>query len=179
MNRITDAQTVLSEYGLSIEQILAGEGVDFDPETRLNKKVSYVQYDFAKKVIDACLSDLEAAYRAIEDLEATLSETSEQLASTEDAAKSATGQVKRMLTGEDRFAKAEQLLAKFESQFEQLQRDKQVDLSTIKKLRKEVGELIELKETVPQLKSDVEAVLENLENHLRDAGVDIPANDDI
>lgn len=177
MTRIDPESTVLSKYGLTVDAILDGDAADFDPEKKLNRKGSYVQYDFAKAIVGAYADDLLQAYRVIEELEAELAEVTGNLESVSGQAQKASTQVKRMLAGDQKFADAEKLLAKFESQMELLAKDKQVDQATITKLRTEVSELITLRDEVPKLRADVDAVLTNLQSYFEEADIPIPFDD--
>jgi chromosome segregation ATPase len=179
MKRITADTTSLNEFGLTPELILQGERAEFDPEPKPNpKKASYVRHDFAVKLMEAYADDLLQAYRAIDELEMQVTNLQDELEKTEETATKAAGQVKDMLKGNEEFANAEKLLAKFEQQLEQLAQDKQMDKSTIDKLQNEVKELVELRDTVPALKEDVNTVLMNLRSYFDEEGIEIPKVDD-
>ena len=179
MNQITADTTSLNEFGLTPELILQGERAEFDPEAKPNpKKATYVRYDFAMKLIDAYADDLLQAYRKIDELEMQIVELGDENEKTTEAANKAAGQVKDMLKSEQEFADAEKLLAKFEQQLEQLAQDKEMDKSTIEKLQVEVNELVELRDTVPQLEQDVNNVLANLKTYFDEEGIVLPDVDD-
>lgn len=178
IERINPDATSLGALGLTVDMILGGESLDIDPEQKvLPRKQQYVRYDFAKQVIDACITDLTEAYRVVEELEGELARTGEDLENVSGQARTATAQVRQVLAGEEKLSNAEKLLAKFESQLDLLEKDKQADQTMITKLKGEVAELIELKETVPRLEADVNQVLTNLQGYLEEAGVDIPDPD--
>jgi len=67
---------------------------------------------------------------------------------------------------------AETLLAKFENQMSTFAKDKQMDKETIEALRTQVSELMELKETVPQLEEAVNTVLANLKMYMDEEGIE-------
>ena len=175
MRAITPEQTSLSELGMTLDIVLSGEKVDFDPETKINKRANdYVLLDFAKKVADAYADDLLAAYRAIEELEQEVDQLREELGETAQAAETSAGQAKQLLKGEQEFADAEKLLAKFEQQLEAFAADKRIDKETIEKLNRQVRELKELGEKVPQLEADVNEVLANLRSYFEEEGISMP-----
>lgn len=176
MNRITADMTALGELNpeLTPDVILSGERIEFDPEAKLNKKIDYVQFDFAVKIVNAYADDLLSAYRAIEELERENDELRGQLAEARKAAQESGAQVKQMLSGDKKFADAEKLLARFEQQLDILAKDKQADKSTIANLSSQVRELAQLRDTVPQLEADVNAVLDHLRSYFAEEGMDIP-----
>ena len=57
-------------------------------------------------------------------------------------------------------------------------KDKQMDKETIEALRQQVAELMELKETVPQLEDAVNTVLANLKLYMDEEGIEISDLDD-
>lgn len=176
MRSIEQEATSLNALGLGIDLILTGEKIEFDPEKKVNKKDDYVNYEFAVKIVDAYADDLLAAYRAIEALEEENSSLQKDLDDAVKAAETANGQVRKLLDGDKELENAEKLLAKFEQQMETLAKGKEMDKTTISKLTAQVNELIALKETVPQLEADVNAVLENLRTYFAEEG--IPMEDD-
>ena len=186
MNTITE--TALSEYGMTPDVILGGEQIEFDPEAKVNaRKEKYVLYDFAKKLVDACISDLVDAYRTIEELEGQNTDLSTQASEAADAANKSSDQVRRVLAKNKEFQAAEQMLAKVEQQLDTFARDKKMDEETIQGLRSQVEnlkgqvtELNHLKETVPQLEADVNQVLADLRSYMEEEGIpvdDIPVDD--
>lgn len=179
MNAITE--TALSEYGMTPDVILGGEQIEFDPETKVNaRKEKYVLYDFAKKLVDACISDLVDAYRTIEELEGQNTDLSTQASEAADAANKSSDQVRRVLAKNQEFQAAEQMLAKVEQQLDTFARDKKMDEETIQGLRSQVEnlkgqvtELNHLKETVPQLEADVNQVLADLRSYMEEEGIPV------
>lgn len=169
--------TSLNEHGLTPELILNGERIEFDAEEKVNtRKNSYVRYDFAEKIINACMGDLTLAYQKIEELESELSELGANYDSMQKEAETSAGQVQKMLAGEKELGDAEKLLAKFEQQLDALAKDKASDKATIASLTTQVQELVELRDTVPQLEADVNAVLDNLRSYFAEEGIDIPGD---
>lgn len=179
MNAITE--TALSEYGMTPDVILGGEQIEFDPEAKVNaRKEKYVLYDFAKKLVDACISDLVDAYRTIEELEGQNIDLSTQASEAADAANKSSDQVRRVLAKNQEFQAAEQMLAKVEQQLDTFARDKKMDEETIQGLRSQVEnlkgqvtELNHLKETVPQLEADVNQVLADLRSYMEEEGIPV------
>lgn len=179
MNAITE--TALSEYGMTPDVILGGEQIEFDPEAKVNaRKEKYVLYDFAKKLVDACISDLVDAYRTIEELEGKNTDLSTQASEAADAANKSSDQVRRVLAKNQEFQAAEQMLAKVEQQLDTFARDKKMDEETIQGLRSQVEnlkgqvtELNHLKETVPQLEADVNQVLADLRSYMEEEGIPV------
>ena len=179
MNAITE--TALSEYGMTPDVILGGEQIEFDPEAKVNaRKEKYVLYDFAKKLVDACISDLVDAYRTIEELEGQNTDLSTQASEAADAANKSSDQVRRVLAKNQEFQAAEQMLAKVEQQLDTFARDKKMDEETIQGLRSQVEslkgqvtELNHLKETVPQLEADVNQVLADLRSYMEEEGIPV------
>ena len=179
MNTITE--TALSEYGMTPDVILGGEQIEFDPEAKVNaRKEKYVLYDFAKKLVDACISDLVDAYRTIEELEGQNTDLSTQASEAADAANKSSDQVRRVLAKNQEFQAAEQMLAKVEQQLDTFARDKKMDEETIQGLRSQVEnlkgqvtELNHLKETVPQLEADVNQVLADLRSYMEEEGIPV------
>lgn len=179
MNAITE--TALSEYGMTPDVILGGEQIEFDPEAKVNaRKEKYVLYDFAKKLVDACISDLVDAYRTIEELEGQNTDLSTQALEAADAANKSSDQVRRVLAKNQEFQAAEQMLAKVEQQLDTFARDKKMDEETIQGLRSQVEnlkgqvtELNHLKETVPQLEADVNQVLADLRSYMEEEGIPV------
>ena len=179
MNAITE--TALSEYGMTPDVILGGEQIEFDPEAKVNaRKEKYVLYDFAKKLVDACISDLVDAYRTIEELEGQNTDLSTQASEAADAANKSSDQVRRVLAKNQEFQAAEQMLAKVEQQLDTFARDKKMDEETIQGLRSQVEnlkgqvtELNHLKETVPQLEADVNQVLADLRSYMEEQGIPV------
>lgn len=179
MNAITE--TALSEYGMTPDVILGGEQIEFDPEAKVNaRKEKYVLYDFAKKLVDACISDLVDAYRTIEELERQNTDLSTQASEAADAANKSSDQVRRVLAKNQEFQAAEQMLAKVEQQLDTFARDKKMDEETIQGLRSQVEnlkgqvtELNHLKETVPQLEADVNQVLADLRSYMEEEGIPV------
>lgn len=179
MNAITE--TALSEYGMTPDVILGGEQIEFDPEAKVNaRKEKYVLYDFAKKLVDACISDLVDAYRTIEELEGQNTDLSTQASEAADAANKSSDQVRRVLAKNKEFQAAEQMLAKVEQQLDTFARDKKMDEETIQGLRSQVEnlkgqvtELNHLKETVPQLEADVNQVLADLRSYMEEEGIPV------
>lgn len=175
MNQITADITSLNEFGLTPELILQGERAEFDPEAKPNpKKATYVRYDFATKLVGAYADDLLQAYQKINELEMQITNLQDEVGKATETANKAAGQVKDMLKGDQEFADAEKLLAKFEQQLEQLAQDKELDKSTIQELQKEVEELDNLRKTVPQLEQDVNTVLANLKSYFDEEGIELP-----
>lgn len=174
MERITADMTSLSEFKMTPELILDGERAEFDPEQKIAKHVDYVRYDFMKKLVGAYADDLLNAYRTVEGLEAENEKLSQELLAAQENAAASAEQVKRMLDGEASFSEAEKLLATFEQQLETLAANKKADEATIKDLRAKVQELIKLEKTVPQLKEDVTAVLNNLRSYFAEEGIEMP-----
>lgn len=176
MRSIEHEATSLNEFGLSVDRIMTGDKIEFDPVKKINKREDYVPSDFATKIVDAYAEDLLAAYRVIEALEeenATLAQIKEE---AETAAETANGQVKKLLEGERELANAEKLLAKFEQQMETLAKGKEMDRTMIQQLKAQVNELIGLRDTVPQLEAEVNQILENLRSYFAEEG--IPMEDD-
>lgn len=179
MNAITE--TALSEYGMTPDVILGGEQIEFDPEAKVNaRKEKYVLYDFAKKLVDACISDLVDAYRTIEELEGQNTDLSTQASEAADAANKSSDQVRRVLAKNQEFQAAEQMLAKVEQQLDTFARDKKMDEETIQglhsqveNLKGQVTELNHLKETVPQLEADVNQVLADLRSYMEEEGIPV------
>lgn len=179
MNTITE--TALSEYGMTPDVILGGEQIEFDPEAKVNaRKEKYVLYDFAKKLVDACISDLVDAYRTIEELEGQNTDLSTQASEAADAANKSSDQVRRVLAKNKEYQAAEQMLAKVEQQLDTFARDKKMDEETIQGLRSQVEnlkgqvtELNHLKETVPQLEADVNQVLADLRSYMEEEGIPV------
>lgn len=179
MNAITE--TALSEYGMTPDVILGGEQIEFDPEAKVNaRKEKYVLYDFAKKLVDACISDLVDAYRTIEELEGQNTDLSTQASEAADAANKSSDQVRRVLAKNQEFQAAEQMLAKVEQQLDTFARDKKMDEEAIQGLRSQVEnlkgqvtELNHLKETVPQLEADVNQVLADLRSYMEEEGIPV------
>ena len=161
--------------------ILGGEQIEFDPEAKVNaRKEKYVLYDFAKKLVDACISDLVDAYRTIEELEGQNTDLSTQASEAADAANKSSDQVRRVLAKNQEFQAAEQMLAKVEQQLDTFARDKKMDEETIQGLRSQVEnlkgqvtELNHLKETVPQLEADVNQVLADLRSYMEEEGIPV------
>ena len=176
MKRITADQTALAGLSpeLTPDVILSGERVEIDPAEKLNRKEKYVLYSFAESIINAYAEDLLAAYQAIEALEQENEDVSKELADMTKAAETCNAQLKKVLAGEKAFADAEKLLARFEQQMDTLAKDKQVNESTIASLRSQVKDLVKLKEEVPQLKEDVNAVLQLLRSYFDEAGIEAP-----
>lgn len=178
MRSINPDTTSLKDFNLTLDVILNGEKAEFEPEKKvMPRKVDYVQCDFATKVVDAYANDLLEAYRAIEALEAENDRLREESAESAKAAEASTAQVRKILQGDQKFADAEKLLAKFEQQLETLAKDKQADKSTIEALRSQVVELNELKHTVPKLQEDVNHVLDNLRGYFEAEGLEMPGDD--
>lgn len=172
MRTIEQETTALNEYGLGLDLILSGEKAEIDPETKINaKKNKYILHDVATKIIDAYAEDLLTAYRAIEELEGEIDRLSADLDETSKAVQTSNGQVKKLLAGEQELANAEKLLAKFEQQMDTLAKGKEMDKTVINNLTAQVNELIELRDTVPQLEADVNAVLENLRTYFEEEGI--------
>lgn len=177
MNTITE--TALSEYGMTPDKILSGEQIELDPEVKVNpRKEKYVQYEFAKKLVNFCISDLLDAYRAIETLEGEKEDLTTQASEAAEAANKSSDQVRKVLAKDKEFAAAERMLAKVEQQLDTFAKDKKLDQETINSLRAQVGdlkgqvsELNHLKETVPQLEADVNQVLANLRMYLEEEGI--------
>lgn len=179
MERISAENTSLNEFGLTPEIILSGERAEFDPEAKPNpRKNTYVRHDFAEKLVGAYADDLVAAYRVIEELESEVDELKATLSETSQAAETSTKQVRQMLKDDKEFAEAEKLLATFENQLETLMKNKEMDKETIANLNSQIAELIEFRDTVPQLKADVEVVLNNLRSYFEEEGITIPDVDD-
>lgn len=179
MKRIVSDQTSLQELGMSVEMILAGDNhVEVEPEPKLKRKEQYLRYDFATKIMDAYGDDLLAAYRAIEELEEENASLQTELKQATDAANKASKQVRSVLAKEKEVQAAENLLAKFENQMSTFAKDKQMDKETIEALRQQVAELMELKETVPQLEDAVNTVLANLKLYMDEEGIEISDLDD-
>lgn len=173
MKRIVSEQTSLHDLGMSVETILAGDNhVEVEPEAKVNRKEQYLRYDFATKVMDAYGDDLLAAYRVIEELEAENEALQEEVKQATDAANKASKQVRSVLAKEKEVQAAETLLAKFEHQMSTFAKDKQMDKETIEALRTQVSELMELKETVPQLEEAVNTVLANLKMYMDEEGIE-------
>lgn len=173
MKRIVSEQTSLHDLGMSVETILAGDNhVEVEPEAKVNRKERYLRYDFATKIMDAYGDDLLAAYRVIEELEAENEALQEELKQATDAANKASEQVRSVLAKEKEVQAAETMLAKFESQMSTFAKDKQMDKETIEALRTQVSELMELKETVPQLEEAVNTVLANLKMYMDEEGIE-------
>lgn len=185
MRSINAEDTSLNEFGMTPELLLSGETCEFDAETKLNRKESYVKLEFARKLADAYHSDLVRAYRAIESLEGEVEELKAQNENLSASGQKAAAQANALLKGNDDFKKAEQLLAKFEQQIETFAKDKRADKATIEQLqaeagglRRQVDELIELKEKVPQLENDVNQVLDYLRECLEAEGIEVPDYED-
>lgn len=173
MKRIVSEQTSLHDLGMSVETILAGDNhVEVEPEAKVNRKEQYLRYDFTTKVMDAYGDDLLAAYRVIEELEAENEALQEEVKQATDAANKASKQVRSVLAKEKEVQAAETLLAKFENQMSTFAKDKQMDKETIEALRTQVSELMELKETVPQLEEAVNTVLANLKMYMDEEGIE-------
>lgn len=173
MKRIVSEQTSLHDLGMSVEIILAGDNhVEVEPEAKVNRNEQYLRYDFATKIMDAYGDDLLAAYRVIEELEAENEALQEEVKQATDAANKASKQVRSVLAKEKEVQAAETLLAKFENQMSTFAKDKQMDKETIEALRTQVSELMELKETVPQLEEAVNAVLANLKMYMDEEGIE-------
>lgn len=174
MERITADMTTLNEFGMTPEMILGGERAEIDPEPKTDKKTSYIRYDFATKLVDAYADDLLLAYRTVQEMEAEVTRLTQELSQAQSEAASSKDQAQRLLSGESSFAEAEKLLATFEQQLESLAASKQADESMIENLSAQVQELIELRDTVPQLKEDVNAVLNNLRSYFEEEGIEMP-----
>ena len=173
MKRIVSEQTSLHELGMSVEIILAGDNhVEVEPEAKVDRKEPYLRYDFATKIMDAYGDDLLAAYRVIEELEAENEALQEEVKQATDAANKASKQVRSVLAKEKEVQAAETLLAKFENQMSTFAKDKQMDKETIEALRTQVSELMELKETVPQLEEAVNTVIANLKMYMDEEGIE-------
>lgn len=169
--------TSLSDW-LSVEDILKGEDIEFDPEPKTNRKQKYVLYDFAFTLINAAVKDLKDAYEALDEITERADTLEEQLKDAEDRADNSTNQLKKVLKNDEEFVKAEKLLARVENQIVTLTKDRDAltkenknDKQLIQKLQAEVNELIHLRDEVPMLRDEVQMVIDNLRGYLADAGI--------
>lgn len=178
MRSIEHEATSLNEFGLSVDMIMTGEKIEFDPVKKLNKREEYVPSDFTTKIVDAYAEDLLAAYRVIESLEEENEALAQMKEEAETAAETANSQVKKLLEGERELANAEKLLAKFEQQMETLAKGKEMDRTMIQQLKAQVSELIVLRDTVPQLEAEVNQILENLRSYFAEEGIPMEDDDD-
>lgn len=176
MERITAEMTALNETfkGFTPDAILGGERLEYEPAAKVTRKDDYVLYDFAVSMTDACVSDLAAAYRTIGEMENEIADLKAQLSEASVRAENSAGQVQKVLAGQEEFKDAERLLATFEEQLDMLANDKQADKALIADLNAQVQELLDLKDTVPQLEADVNAVLANLRTYFEDEGIPMP-----
>lgn len=173
MKKINADTTALNAVGVTPELLLSGEGIELNPEKKVDRRGQYVQYEFAANLVNALTTDLRNAYRAIEELESDNEGLAAQLADAKDESAANAEQVRRVLAGEASLSEAEKLLATFEQQLETLAAGKKDDEALIADLKAEVNELVALREEVPQLRADVDQVLKNLQSYFEEEGLDM------
>lgn len=173
MERIQNEATALSSMGLTIDLIKGGECLEFDAETKINRKNKYTLLDPVAKVISMYTKDLQQAYLVIEQMEAELKDTQAALDEVTEAATRSAQQVKQVLAGERRFGDAEHKLAELMASVEQLRQSHADDGAVIAQLRQQIAEVQSIADSVPELAGDVQFVLDALEKSLADYGIDI------
>lgn len=173
MKSISQENTGLHKYGLDFPAIMDGDLLEFDPvKLGAFPKGNYVDHAFASKIVETYAHDLLDAYKMIENLEAQVESLGGELKEANDAASASNAQVEQLLDGTKELQESEELLAQCESQMEAFLSKINEDDTVIRQLREQVAELNHLKETVPQLEADVNHVLENLQRHMEEEGVE-------
>ena len=173
MERIQTESTALGTQGLTIDLIKQGECMEFDAETKFNKKLKYTRLDLVVKIIDLYTKDLQQAYAVVEQLEGELSDSQKALDEVTEAAKKSAQQVRAVLAGEKKFSDAETKLAELMASVEQLRQSHAEDGALIAQLRQQITEAQHLANTVPELAQDVQFVLDALEKSMNEYGIDI------
>lgn len=173
MERINDDMTALASMGLTVDLVRQGECLEFDEEKKINKKLKYTQLDLVAKVIDLYTKDLQQAYNIIEELEGELADSKTALDEVTAAAKKSADQVRAVLAGQAKFGDAETKLAELMANVEKLRQSHAEDGAIIAQLRQQVKEAQEYAELIPDLKDDVQFVLDTLEKALADNGLNI------
>ena len=100
MKKINADTTALNAVGVTPELLLSGEGIELNPEKKVDRRGQYVQYEFAANLVNALTTDLRNAYRAIEELESDNEGLAAQLADAKDESAANAEQVRRVLAGE-------------------------------------------------------------------------------
>lgn len=173
MQRITDEMTALSSQNLTIELILKGECLEFDPAKKIDRKQAYTLLDPVTKIIDMYAKDLQQAYNVITQLEDELEDSRKALDEVTIAAKKSADQVRAVLAGQAKFGDAEQKLSELMASVEELRDHHNADTALIAKLRQQIKDAQEMAALVPDLKEDVQFVLDTLEEALAKSGISI------
>lgn len=174
MQRITDDMTALAEnQNLTIEMILKGEGMEFDPEKKIDRKQKYTLLDPVTKIIDMYTKDLQQAYTVIQQLEDELEDSRKALDEVTVAAKKSADQVRAVLAGQAKFSDAEARLSALMASVEELRDHHNEDTALIAKLRQQIKDAQEMAALIPDLKEDVQFVLDTLEEALVKCGLSI------
>ena len=173
MERINDDMTALASMGLTVDLIRQGECLEFDEEKKINRKVKYTQLDMVAKVIDLYTKDLQQAYNIIEQMEGEIADTKKALDEVIAGAKKSAEQVRAVLAGQAKFGDAETKLAELMANVEKLRQSHAEDGALIAQLRQQIKDAQELAAMVPDLREDVQFVLDTLEKALAENGIDI------
>lgn len=173
MERIQDEMTALASQGLSIELIKQGECLEFDAETKINKKNKYTLLEPVAKVIEMYTKDLQAAYVTIEQLETELAESQTALDNVTQAANKSAQQVKQILAGEKKFGDAEKKLAELMANVEQLRQSHAEDGALIAQLQQKIQDAQANEDSINELTKDVQFVLNALETSMKNAGINL------
>lgn len=173
MDKIQNDMTALSAMGLTVDLVKQGECLEFEPEKKIKRGNKYTLLDPVVKVIDMYTKDLQAAYLAIEQLESELAENQKALEEVTAAATKSAEQVRKVLAGEKQFSEAETKLAELMAKVEQLKQSHADDDKLIAELKQQIQEAQELANDVPELRDDVQYVLDAMQKSLQDAGLDL------
>lgn len=136
------SETALSQYGVTPDMILAGEEVEFDPVPMKEvnrKKGSYVNHEFALKLVQAYSDDLIEAYRVIDSMEQELSGVSANLAQTEQQTKDAAGKLNQMVAADAMIAESEKQLASLTEQLSRFMEARKHDKEALTALKNELA----------------------------------------
>lgn len=173
MQRITDDMTALASQNLTIELVLQGECLEFDPEKKIDKKQKYTLLDPVTKIIDMYTKDLQQAYTVIGQLEDELADSKKALDEVTVAAKKSADQVRAVLAGQAKFGDAEARLSELMASVEELRESNNNNNQLIAKLRQQVKDAQDMAALMPELKEDVQFVLDTLEEALAKSGISI------
>lgn len=195
MYGIDKENTALSKLGLTYDMITQqNERIEIEPVAKTTRKEKYIEYELANSIKEAYADDLEEAYHVIESLIRENAELTSDVEKYQKLDKNKAAQLKKVLDGDAAFKEAETLLAQLDQQMEAFEKAKKEDRERIQTLQtalndarselsmlseraeiaaNDMEELQSLRNEIPQLRDEVQSIIDDLMANLEAAGIEI------